>query len=791
MEKVGFEQVENTILERWKKEKPFRFDKTTGGEIFSIDHAPPYINERLHVGHLASNTYTDTIARLMRLSGRNVLFSLGLDRNGLPIEIQAEKEYGVDIRKTPREEFLKACKLVLDKYENKNKESLERLGMSFNELEVTNKLGTMYETDSSLYRSMTQDSFIELWNGGLIYEDTKIVNYCSACHTTVADAEVEYEEKETSLNFIKLDIDGKTFEIATTRPELIPACAAIAANPSDERYSGLKKAVMPITNAIIPLVYDTSIDKDFGTGLMMICSFGDKNDVVLFKKFGLKEKIIISNNGKIKDTVKYDGLSVSKAREKIIEDLKSAGVLTKSSLTKAQKPTCWRSHTPIEFLPEKEFYLKQKEFKDELFSISKKMRVVSEKSRQILDNWINSVDQDWPISRTRFYGTEIPLWSCNKCSRYLVPKPGKYYQPWKEQYPGESCTCGSKDIKGETRVLDTWMDSSVSNMFVLGYNMDKKFFEGHFPASVRVQGKEIIRTWLFYSLLKSYLMKKDVPFESVLVHYHVTDEKGEKMSKSKGNGVFMEDAIKEHGADIVRLWVYLSGDLLDGDIRYSKDKLNEAKRIITKLRNMANFIRQFKYEKDGEQQVIDDMDAVIMNAFDSVYNSVLKNYLKYNFFKGVKELKDFMINVFADHYLELKKPYAYAGDKSTLFTLNYVFKNCLELLNPVIPFVTEYVYGEMNNANINTARLATKKEASHLILSLEKTRPGAMEFLNADLRTKYCVERLSRLMEFDSMVWTKKKSKGIALNAEISEVDIPADLEPFKEVLIKAHKLKI
>lgn len=760
--------IERAILAEWENSWPFKFKENSKSKTFSIDTPPPYINADLHIGHAASYTYIDTTARIKRALGFNVLFPFGLDKNGLPIEVQAEKEFGVDIRKTDREEYIKACKQLLNKYRDKNRIVFKNLGFSFNDYEFTGKIGSAYETDSEQFRSLGQSIFIKLWREGKIYEDTQLVNYCTVCHTTLSDAEVEYEEKDAKLYTIAIKIDGKDAKIATTRPELIPACAAIGANPSDKSHADLKVAVIPLTGVKVPVVLDDSIDPSFGTGIMIICSYGDKVDAVLFQKHGLKEKLIIDENGKLKDAGDYSGLSVSKAREKIVEDLKKAGLLLKEETVKTEKPICWRSKNTVELIREKELYLKQKDFKNDLIELAKAMTFYKDSSRQTLLDWIKSIDRDWPISRTRYYGTEIPLWKCNNCGEYTAPEPGKYYQPWKDTPKGLKCErCGSSDLTGDIRILDTWMDSSNSNLFILGYSLNRSFFDKNFPISLRPQGKDIIRSWLFYTLLKSYHLTGKKAFENVLITNHAVDEAGEKFSKSKGNGVPIERALKENGGDVIRLWAYLSGNLVDGDIRYSKEKINEAERIITKMSNVSKFVAQFGKDQINRPEKLSIFDEIFIKEFDRIYNEALTDYEQYNYFKALKEIKNFVINVFADHYLELRKSPAYEKDQSAIFTLNYILKNSLELLNPIAPFFTENLYKNLYSSDIKNL-VFIKKEA-------------AQDFS----------EIIRAIQEFDSNVWVTKKSKGLPLNGDISGIAIPAALQDYKETLIKAHKIKI
>ena len=759
------EEIVRKVTEKWEKTNSFRFNIDSDKPVFSIDTPPPYINAIIHVGNAMDYIINDAIARLERLNGKEVLFPFGLDKNGLPIEVQVEKEYKVNILNTDREKFLNLCNELLKRYSNESKTAMIKLGISFNNFSFGDSIGDAYETDSNLFRSTTQQIFIDLWKKGYIYEDKKIVNYCPVCHTTIADSEVEYEEADTSLYRIKVLVDGTEKEIATTRPEMIPACVALVANTSDERFKGLKTAKMPITNASVPVIFDESIDKNFGTGLMMLCSYGDKHDLELIRKHGLQEKIIITEEGRIKNTsLRYDGMLIIEARKSIVEDLRSAGYLIGEEKIHSQHPICWRSKTPIEFIPEKEFYVKQKEFKEDLLSLSMKMKFYPESSRQILLDWINSIDQDWPISRTRYYGTEIPLWKCMDCGEYLFVEDGKYHQPWKEPYPNGTCPkCGSKNIVGEKRILDTWFDSSGTNMFIAGFMRNNSFFDRAYPVSVRIHGKEIVRSWTFYSLLKSYILRKEVPFKEVVVHFHVVDQKGEKMSKSKGNTVTAIDALKSIPPDAFRLWVFLSGNPLEGDIRFSQDKINEAKRIINKVKNLAKFLSQFEY---AETKEIGDFDRMVMEYFNWIYNSILEDFNRYDFFSGLLRLKNFLINVFADHVVELRKSALYRGEKPPAYVLNYILKNSLILMNPLAPFTSDYLFDVLFRSDINKEKFELKEpEADHSQI-------------------------IEKIIELDSSIWKYKKDHGLSLNSPIESFKLDKELVGYKDIFSDAHKVK-
>ncbi|NPA96290.1 MAG: class I tRNA ligase family protein, partial [Crenarchaeota archaeon] len=407
---------EKELIETWERENlnKFRFDPSRPTLV--IDTPPPYMSGKPHVGQVAHYIQIDMVARAFRMMGYNVLIPFYADRNGLPVEVYVEKTYGInphEAAKTPegREKFLELCKKHLDEVEKQFVEIWRRLGTSF---EYWNE-----GTDSPRYRSMTQATFIEMWRKGLIYEAERPVVWCPRCRTAIAEAEIEYKEEAAYLYYIRFPlVGGGEVIIATTRPELLAACRILAYNPEDERYKGLagRKAIVPIYNFEVPIVEHPAVEPEFGTGIMMFCSYGDQTDVRVLRELGIEPRIVIDENGVMKpEAGPIAGLPVKEARKRIAEILEREGFLVKKELIQRRVPTCWRCGTPIEIIHTKEYFLKQLEFRDELLQVAEKMKFFPPEHKKKLIDWINSLAMDWPISRTRYYATEIPVWRCRKC----------------------------------------------------------------------------------------------------------------------------------------------------------------------------------------------------------------------------------------------------------------------------------------------------------------------------------------------------------------------------------------
>ncbi|MEM3737329.1 MAG: valine--tRNA ligase [Candidatus Bathyarchaeia archaeon] len=763
---------ERFLVEEWSREGIYKFDRTSGKPIFSIDTPPPYASGRWHVGGATHYAQIDMVARYYRMKGYEVLFSFGIDRNGLPVEVEVEKRHNLNAHEIPREKFIALCKEFLDSVEKEIISTARRLGMSCN-------FEGLYRTDSAEYRKITQSTFIELWNRGLIYEDNRPTNWCPACQTTLADAEVEYADLETSLCYIRFRVkEGGEIVVATTRPELICSCAAVIYHPEDERYRHLegRHAITPIYNAEVPLIPSHYAKPEFGTGIAMICSFGDYTDVKLFRELDLKPKIAITKTGRMNSQAGIlEGLKVEEARSKMIDLLEEAELLSHRERIIHKTPICWRSKNPIEFIEMPEYYLKQLPFLGELAADADKMKFHPPEAKQLLLNWINSVSTDWPITRRRYYGTEVPLWYCRECGKPYLPPPGAYYQPWRERPPNGRCSCGSIQFVGETRTFDTWMDSSISQLYILGYGWDNDLLTQSFPCTLRPQGTDIVRTWLYYSMLRTRQLLSALPFKHVRISGMGLDENGEAMHKSKGNIIWPEPIIEELGADAFRLWG-ASEARLGSDYRFSRERLEGAARFITKLWNVSRFVSSFPQPSAGEAALM-ATDQMILADLNNLIQECEKGYEEMDFFIPAQSIRGFLWGIFADHYVEAVKTRAYnlegkftrQEQEGAWMTLHTVIKTALKLLAPICPFVTDAIWRAVY------AGTSIHKE------DFPRPRPEWKSELGMVTQS---------FMEFNSTVWKFKRLKGIALNDEIKAAYATEDLQPLEKDLAAMHRIR-
>jgi len=758
--------LELEILKKWEEEDLYRFDGKSRKRLFLIDTPPPYPSGRpWHIGAAAHYTQIDMIARTARMMGHEVYFPIGIDRNGIPVERYVEREKKIRLTALPRSDFIRICSETLDELESEMLWVMRRAGLS-------GDFKNHYRTDSPEYRALTQTTFIDLFKRELIYRSSRPNNFCYDCGTTVADAEIDYAELPTDLVYMVFDLVGEgSIVVASTRPELLGACKAIIYNPADDRYQGLEKrrALVPVYGREVPIIAHPAARPDFGSGIVMICSYGDKSDVQLFRELGLEEVILIGTDGRMLEAAgPLRGLTVEEARQRIIDMLKDEGRVVKIERIIHQIPICERSNTPIEIIPMDEYYLTQLSLKEELLEASSKMTFYPEFHRQLLIDWINSLKIDWPISRRRYYATEIPIWYCKSCGQPNLPQPGKYYRPWMESPPFEKCyNCGGTEFQGEERTLDTWVDSSISPLFISGYLRDEKFFRRAYPVSVRPQGKDIVRTWLYYTLLRCYQLAGKPPFRAVWISGMGLDEKGEKMSKSRGNVIDPRPILEKYGADVFRFWCAQEASL-GYDFRISEQRIASAGKFITKLWNIARYVSQFPQPSRAR---LTPADRWVLSELSILIEESMRGYREFNFFVPATRVRNFVWNIFANHYIEMTKIRALrrgsqkGNAEAAWYTLHLILKNCLKLLAPITPFITDYIW-----------RTLYSEKSIHL------------ERLPIPRWDKSFSKYTEALVEFNSSVWKQKKEKNLSLREPI-EVTIPEQLSLFKEDLMVMHNI--
>ncbi len=773
------------LFNTWQKEKLFHFNKESGKPIYSIDTPPPYANAPWHMGGAIHYSGIDMIARYKRMKGHEILFPMCLDRNGLPIEVQAEKEFKVSMHEVPREEFLAMCKQILDRVGDMILNICRILGFSNNSFDWDD----VYKTDQEQYRALTQSTFIKLFKDNQIYEDNRPNNYCTRCKTTIADNEIDYRSGNHILYDIKFKVKetGEELIISTSRPELIPAIGVVIYNPKDNRYKHLegKTAVTPIFEDEIPILPHHYAKMEFGTGILMVCAYGDSGDVQIFRELKLNPKPIINTDGKITDAVpEFEGLKIKEAKKEITKQLEEHGYILEKVDTAHNFPTCSRCGNDVEFLAMPEYYLKQVEYLPKLKEYADTMKFFPDFMKKVWVNWLNTVSIDWPISRRRYYGTEVPIWYCKKCNHPNLPKPGPYYQPWKDDPPFDTCQkCGtSEGFEGDERTFDTWMDSSISEIYISLHPHNKRdddlfnqLNSRDYICDIRPQGKDIVRTWLHYTMLRGHQLYDKPAFNHAWISGHVVDRKGEKMSKSKGTAIYPEEMIEKYGGDSVRLYGAIEASH-GSDIRFNQQRLQGISKFINKIYNIARFVSSFPSTASGEME-LQPADEWILSELSQTIAESIQGYDVYDFNVPAKALRKFTIDLFASQYIEMVKGRAYNRDEAfsekeqnaAHYTLHKVLNIMIKAFAPLVPFVTDFIYRGLHGKSVHTENF-----------------PDPIKII----KEKKFTELTDVLLESNSLIWKFKKDMKLPLNTPIKKAILPKSLEVFVLDLKTMHTVE-
>ncbi|MBT6971657.1 MAG: class I tRNA ligase family protein, partial [Euryarchaeota archaeon] len=740
-------------------------------------------------------------------------FPWGVDRNGINIEFTVEKKHGKKMRTYDRGDFIDLCSETIEEFTQAMRDTAARVGLSCD-------FSKEYLTDSPEYRAVTQSIFSKLFKMGEIIEDLRPNIYDPVEKTTIADAEVERINRMSKLVDVKWQTeDGEEVIISTTRPELICACGIVAVHPDDERYSHLigKKIILPVEvegrDNFVNITTHPSVKSEFGSGVLMVCSFGDQNDVAVFRELALKPFQAIDLDGCMTSiSGPLTGMKVKDARDSVIENLEKQGRIHKIQEKEQEVPVSERGKNPVETILLKEWYVRQTHIQERMKEHIEEINFVPPRNKQFLLDWMQNISIDWPISRRRWYHTEIPIWYSEDESKIIVAPSGTYVQPWREEPPSGSDVLdresremlGSwEDLKdvlgevvGESKVFDTWMDSSNSNLFVSGYLNQPEVFDKAFPTSLRPQGKEIVRTWLYYTLLKSTLLLDRPGFSNVWIDGLGMDPWGRKMSKSLGNGIDADTVLEcgasgrtgswkikgadgkqvqlkanKIGSECFRLWKACDAQVGD-DFHINPEEI-ESKYfgVLTKLFNVARFASQFEVpdDLDSTPSQLNIEDRWILSEFSMCMSQVQENWSTLDIYSATQALKNFGTGILPSHWLEMSKTRLYDGDQAAAWTIHRIVRDFMAAFSPVCPFFSHHITSTL----------------------YESSAVDVREFPESPIVSDSELCALSNsIQEFNSATWKQKKDVGLSLNAPIEGISIPADLAAFSEVLTAMHKLE-
>ncbi len=735
----SFQDVETRWQQRWQDDAMY-FEVGSSRPQFIIDTPPPYPTGNFHIGNALNWCYIDFIARYRRMLGYNVMFPQGWDCHGLPTEVKVEELHGITKNDVPREKFRELCKELTLENIRKMRSTMRRLGFSID-------WSHEYITMLPAYYKKTQLSFLRMFNSGYVYRTEHPVNFCTRCETAIAFAEVAHVPRKTALSYF--DFDG--VEIATTRPELLAACVAVAVNPKDPRFRGKKGTTLcvPLFGHHVPIIEDEAVDPAFGTGAVMICTFGDRQDVLWWKQYHLDLRKAIDRKGRMTSIAgTYEGLAVEDCRAAILEDLKKEGILHRAEELEQRVGTCWRCKKPIEILSERQWFIQVKP--QEILDAAHEIEWIPAHMLTRMENWVSQMEWDWCISRQRIFATPIPVWFCAQCGEMIFPEEQDLPVDPTLDHPKNPCpSCSSCEVVGEEDVLDTWMDSSISVLNVTGWNGEP--VPPLFPAQLRPQGHDIIRTWAFYTILRSKALTGGKPWDAIVINGMVLGEDGFKMSKSKGNIIDTDTIIASHGADAFRQWAAASA-ATGSDIMFSWNDVIAASRFQTKFWNILRFALPHLGDHPSSTSPTVLVDRWLLCRLSDMVKEVNEAMEQYQFDRTLKAIREFTWTVLADQYIELAKGRLYMEDPSRDSSRTALFTTLdalCRILAPFIPYFAEECYHHLSGISV------------HQQPWIDFTYEDAEARRNGDLLVNLVAE-----------IRRYKHDHGIALNAPLGQVTI-------------------
>ena len=752
-------------LDKWQTLGVYKFSTTSKKPIFSIDTPPPTVSGSLHIGHVFSYTQTDIIARFKKLSGYSVFYPFGCDDNGLPTEKFVEKKTGISPFKVGRSEFIKLCEKEVLPVEEQFKKLWQKLGFSID-------WNLLYTTISPTVRKISQLSFIRLYKQNDIYRKEDPALYCVSCQTTVAQAELDDIEKPSVFYTITFkDKDNNNLAIATTRPELLPSCVALLCHPEDKRFKHLigQKVKTAYYNQEVPVIADTKVLMDKGTGLVMCCTFGDKTDIEWYREHKLAYKPAFDKYGKwLPETGELAGLKTKQAREKIVELLKENKLILEEKPISHSVNVHERCKNDIEYLIIPQWFLEIIKHKEDLLKVADTIewQPTFMKSRYI--NWVENLSWDWCLSRQRFFGIPFPVWHCTKCHEVILAKEDQL--PIDPQEIGiiKCNKCGS-DATPDTDVMDTWNTSSLTpqicnQLFAPNVDVfDIANTNDFIPMSMRPQAHDIIRTWAFYTIIKSWLHFKKAPWNTITISGHVLSSQKDKISKSQGNTpTDPEKLLTTYPADVIRYWT-ASGSL-GHDMAFSETQFKIGQKLLTKIWNAFKFIKEHCHDSSLTNiGKLDTANSYILDRISETFKNYNNALNKSEFGLALERIENCFWKDFCDNHLEIVKDQLFNPDKynpeTVATTKSVLLKSGLQILQmyaPYVPFITESIFTEIYAAKID-------QKSIHLTTFSE---------IQQEYKDESAVNKMATLQQVIDKVRKLKSDNQLSLKTELTQLNI-------------------
>jgi valyl-tRNA synthetase len=721
--------AEPMLQDNWRAMGVYDFLPGSDSPVYAIDTPPPTVSGKLHLGHTFSYSQTDFMARFWRMKGYNVFYPMGFDDNGLPTERLVENREGIRARDIGREAFIERCLVVSEQAEKDYRMLWQRLGLSID-------WRYTYRTIDENSRRISQLSFLDLYHKGLAYRRKAPSIWCPECQTAIAQAELDELSRDSWFYTLEFRLsNGQALPISTTRPELLPACVAVFVHPDDTRHRHLvgTTASVPVFRQEVPILADSGADPEKGTGIVMCCTFGDTTDVEWWYKHDLTLVEVIDKDGRLSDTAGIlSGLSVADARARVVASLQENGLLRGRKSLRQTVRVHERCDTPVEYIVTRQWFVRVLDAKPEFLAAGERIEWYPAHMKTRYKQWVENLGWDWCITRQRYYGVTFPVWYCDECGEVMIAEQDMLPVDPTERQPTQSCVCGSSRFTAEQDVMDTWATSALSPQIVGQWLTDEALYESVFPMSLRPQAHEIIRTWAFYTIVKSHYHFNSLPWSAVAISgWGLAPEGAGKISKSRGGGPMPPmEMIDRYSADAVRYWAASTG--LGKDTIISEEKIQAGARLVTKLWNVARFSQRFLIGDSTEPYternlglnapVLTPADKWVLTRTQQLIQRTTELFGRYDYASAKSEIETFFWHDLADNYLEMAKKRLYddlIGDGNgsgvgARYALHHALLATIKLLAPLLPHITERIYGGLfahEGESIHTSRWPTADAA--------------------------------------------------------------------------------
>ncbi len=725
-------EVEDKIYQMWLDKKYFHATIDKDKKPYTIVMPPPNITGQLHMGHALDNTLQDILIRFKRMQGYSALWLPGTDHSAIATETKIVEDMakeGLTKEQIGREAFMERAWAWKEKYAGRIDEQLRKMGVS---CDWDRERFTMDEGCSRAVREV----FVNLYNKGLIYRGERLINWCPNCKTSLSDIEVEFQEQDGFLWYVKYPVAGtdEYITVATTRPETMLGDSGVCVAPDDRRYTHLvgKKAILPLVGREIPIIADEYVDKEFGTGAVKMTPAHDPNDFEVGQRHNLEVIKIFTDEARMaENTGKYAGMDRYEARKAVVKDLEEQGYLVKAEPYKHNVGTCYRCHHNIEPMLSKQWFVRMEPLAKPAIEAVRngETKFIPERFDKIYYHWMENI-KDWCISRQIWWGHRIPAWYCQDCGEVIVSK----------EDPTECPHCHSKNLLQDEDTLDTWFSSALWPFSTLGWpDKDSEDFKYFYPTDTLVTGYDIIFFWVARMIFSGVEHTGKSPFENVLIHGIVRDANGVKMSKSLGNGIDPLEVIDKYGADALR-FTLATGSSAGNDTRYSDEKVKASRNFANKLWNAARFILM-NTDDDlprGLPQTLEQEDKWIISVFNNTVKAATENLENFDIGLAARKAHDFIWDELCDRYIEIAKTRLSSPDITTRQNVQrvlvYVMNGALKLLHPFMPFITEEIYTALpsNEGNIIVSKWPEYSEDLHF--AREETSLGRIFDLSKEIR---------------------------------------------------------